>query len=126
MGEMQGAPVTDSFLQANPAQARIHLRRKVFYFVDSLEVGGTETQAVELALRMPTRSYEVTLGCLRVKGPLLEKLKGSAVAVREFHPKGGLDSPGGLYQTARLAAFLRREQFDVAQVIRAPFENVHP
>lgn len=110
---MQGAPVTDSFLRERPEQGGVRARRKVFYLVDSLEVGGTETQAVELALRMPTNTYEVTLGCLRVKGPLLEKLKGSAVATREFYPKGGLDSPAGLYQLARLTNFLRREKFDV-------------
>ena len=52
MGEMQGAPVTDSFLQRAPVRAHARPRRKVFYFLDSLEVGGTETQAVELALRM--------------------------------------------------------------------------
>lgn len=113
MGEMQGVPVTDSFLQAEPVGAGARPRRKVFYFLDSLEVGGTETQAVELALRLPINVYDVTLGCLRVKGPLLEKLKGSAVAIREFHPTGGLDSPRGLYQLARLAAYLRREKFDV-------------
>jgi glycosyltransferase involved in cell wall biosynthesis len=113
MGEMRDAPVTDSLLQAEPAQGGVGRRRKVFYLVDSLEVGGTETQAVELALRMPTNAYEITLGCLREKGPLLEKLKGSAVAIREFHPKGGLDTPAGLYQMARLAGFLRREKFDV-------------
>ena len=45
----------------------------------------------------------MTLGCLRAKGPLLEKLKGSAVAVREFHPSGGLDTPAGMYQMVRLA-----------------------
>jgi glycosyltransferase involved in cell wall biosynthesis len=114
MGEMQGVPVTtDSFLQADPVRAGTRPRRKVFYFLDSLEVGGTETQAVELALRLPVDTYDVTLGCLRVKGPLLEKLKGSAVAIREFHPTGGLDSPAGLYQLARLAAYLRREKIDV-------------
>jgi L-malate glycosyltransferase len=113
MGEMQGAPVTDQFLQSTSAPTGARARRKVFYFLDSLDVGGTETQAVELALRMPTDSYEVTLGCLRLKGPLLEKLKGSPVTVKEFHPKGGLDSPGGLYQLARLTSFLRREKFSV-------------
>jgi glycosyltransferase involved in cell wall biosynthesis len=88
-------------------------RRKVFYFLDSLNVGGTETQAVELALRMPVSEYEITLGCLTAKGPLLERLQGSAVRVEEFHPKGGLDSPKGFYEMLRLAAYLRREQFDV-------------
>lgn len=88
-------------------------RRKVFYLLDSLNVGGTETQAVELALRMPPSEYEITLGCLTAKGPLLERLQGSAVRVEEFHPKGGLDSPAGFYEMLRLARRLRRERFDV-------------
>ena len=87
--------------------------RKVFYLVDSLNIGGTETQAVELARRIPMAGYEVTLGCLRAQGPLLERLRGSEVAVREFHPKGGIDSPAGIYQLLRLSWFLRREKFDI-------------
>lgn len=88
-------------------------RRKVFFFLDSLQVGGTETQAVELARRLDPAVYEVTLGCLRLQGPLLEKLQASAVKLREFHPAGGLDSPRGVWQLLRLAAFLRRERFDL-------------
>jgi glycosyltransferase involved in cell wall biosynthesis len=87
--------------------------RKVFYLVDSLNVGGTESQAVELARRILAAGYEVTLGCLRAEGPLLERLQGSEVVVREFHPMGGLDTPAGLYQLLRLSWFLRREKFDI-------------
>lgn len=97
-----------------PASApAVRPRRKVFYLVDSLEVGGTETQAVELALRMPASGYEITLGCLRAEGPLLARLQGTAVRLEEFHPQGGLDSPGGVYQLARMTGFLRRHAFDV-------------
>jgi glycosyltransferase involved in cell wall biosynthesis len=88
-------------------------RRKVFYLLDSLNVGGTETQAVELARRLDPAAYEVTLGCLRARGPLLEKLQGSPVSVAEFYPEGGLDSPRGIYQLLRLAAFLRRGKFAI-------------
>jgi len=88
-------------------------RRKIFYLLDSLNIGGTETQAVELARRMDPAKYDVTLACLRKEGPLIERLNGSSVKVVEFHPKGGIDSPRGLYQLARMVAFLRREKFDV-------------
>ncbi|MFZ0293864.1 MAG: glycosyltransferase [Candidatus Sulfotelmatobacter sp.] len=88
-------------------------QRKVFYLVDSLNIGGTETQAVELALRIPEAGYDVTLGCLRARGPLLERLQGSNVVVREFYPKGGMDTPAGLYQLLRLSWFLKREKFDI-------------
>jgi L-malate glycosyltransferase len=87
--------------------------RRVFYLLDSLDVGGTETQAVELALRIGSLGYGVTLGCLRAKGLLLDKLRNSAVAVAEFHPGGGIDSPQGIYQILRLSWFLRRGNFDV-------------
>jgi len=112
MNGMQSSPVADSEKPANPVQ-RGQLSRRVFYLLDSLNVGGTETQAVELALRLPAPRYQITMGCLRAEGPLLEKLKGSAVRVQEFHPKGGLDSPSGIYQVIQLAAHLRREKFDV-------------
>jgi L-malate glycosyltransferase len=88
-------------------------RRRVFFLVDSLEIGGTETQAVELALRLDPARYAVTLGCLRMAGPLLAKLKGSTVTVMEWNARGGVNSPRGIYQIFRLARFLRRRRFDV-------------
>ena len=98
---------------APPGQNPGAVRRRVFYLLDSLHIGGTETQAVELARRLDPARYEVTLGCLSTQGPLREKLAGSAVHIEEFRPKGGIDSVGGLYQLLRLAAFLRRGRFDV-------------
>jgi len=112
MSGMQAAPATEKVFRDHPLERTIAARR-VFHLLDSLNVGGTETQAVELALRMASAQYEITIGCLHARGPLLEKLKGSPVKVGEFHPRGGLDSPGGIYQLGRLTAFLRRERFDV-------------
>jgi L-malate glycosyltransferase len=87
--------------------------RRVFFLVDSLQIGGTETQAVELALRLNPARYAVTLGCLRLRGPLLAKLEGSAVSLMEWHARGGVNSPSGIYQILRLARFLRRGGFHV-------------
>ena len=88
-------------------------RRKVFYLLDSLNVGGTEVQAVELATRLNPELYDVTLGCLRAQGPLLERLQGSGVSICEFYPKGGVDSVHGILQMFRLAMFLRRGRFQI-------------
>ncbi|HMK20854.1 MAG TPA: glycosyltransferase [Terriglobales bacterium] len=109
---MQTAPAAGPVIRQAAPERRAEPRR-VFHLLDSLQVGGTETQAVELVLRMATSRYAITLGCLNAQGPLLKRLNGSPVEVREFHPRGGLDSPGGVYQIARLTAFLRREKFDV-------------
>jgi glycosyltransferase involved in cell wall biosynthesis len=96
-----------------PAHCQPTRRRKVFYLLDSLNIGGTEVQAVELATRLNPERYDVTLGCLRARGPLLEKFEGSPVSVREFYPKGGCDSVHGIYQMFRLATFLGRRRFQV-------------
>lgn len=88
-------------------------RRKVFFLLDSLNIGGTEVQAVELATRLNPELYDVTLGCLRARGPLLDRLKGSSVSIREFYPQGGFDSVQGGYQMLRLALFLRRGGFQI-------------
>jgi glycosyltransferase involved in cell wall biosynthesis len=97
-----------SLTQADGCQSR-----RIFYFVDSLNVGGTEVQAVELAIRMAARGHRVTLGCLRAQGPLLERLEGSVVNVEEFYPRGGIDSAGGLYQLFRLIWHLHKSGYDI-------------
>jgi glycosyltransferase involved in cell wall biosynthesis len=109
-----GVPPREKEVGAHPSSAAPGKGpRRIFFLVDSLNIGGTETQAVELARRLDPARYQVTLGCLRARGPLLERLKGSRVVVREFYPEGGVDSPLGIYRLLRLAAFLRRGRFDV-------------
>jgi glycosyltransferase involved in cell wall biosynthesis len=109
--------VSQSLLADSHDSKKVHSasseRRRVFFLVDSFEIGGTETQAVELALRLDPARYAVTLGCLQMRGPLLAKLHGSTVSVMEWSAQGGVNSPHGLYQILRLARFLRRERFDV-------------
>jgi glycosyltransferase involved in cell wall biosynthesis len=109
----QASERSSAELSATAAGSSPRPTRRVFYLVDSFDVGGTETQAVELALRIGAAGYEVTLGSLRAQGPLLERLRGTAVVVEEFHPRGGIDSPRGIYQLLRLSWFLRRGRFDV-------------
>ena len=91
-------------------------RRRVFFLLDSLQIGGTETQAVELALRLDPAHYAVTLGCLQLVGPLLAKLEGSSVSVMEWKTRGGVNSPRGIFQILRLARFLRRGRFEVVHL----------
>lgn len=82
-------------------------RRRVFHLIDSFNVGGTETQAVELARRLPAAGYDVTVGCLKREGPLEDCLQGSGISVREFRSRGGIDSPSGIRQLIRMSWLLR-------------------
>src|SRR6267142_1093916 len=91
-----------------PSIARI---RRVLYLIDTLNVGGTETQVVQVALRLHSRSHPVVVGCLRAEGPLRDVLKREGVPVFEFRKGKTLLSLNGVYQVLRLAIFLRRQQF---------------
>src|SRR6266704_6305238 len=86
---------------------------RVLYLIDTLNVGGTETQMVQAALRLHSPSHHVTVGCLCSKGPLLEPLQQAGIPVVEFRKKKTLLSVNGVHQLMRLALFLRRGQFHV-------------
>ncbi len=86
---------------------------RVLHLVDTLNVGGTETQMVQTTLRLRSTSHHVTVGCLHAKGPLLEVLQQADIPVVEFCKKKTLLSVNGVYQLMRLALFLRRGQFHV-------------
>jgi len=76
-------------------------------------IGGTETQAVELARRLDPRKYQVIVGCLRREGPLLERLNGTPVEIVEVNLGGGIDSPSGLLRIMKLARFLRQRRIQI-------------
>ena len=86
---------------------------RIFFLLDSFMIGGTETQAVELARRLDPSRYQVTIGCLRREGPLLERLKNTPVEITEVNLGGGIDSPSGLIRIAKLARFLRRNKIQI-------------
>ena len=107
------APPNHDLSRAESSSQHPSEARRVFFLVDSLHVGGTETQAVELARRLDPERYRVTLGCLRVRGPLLSRLEGSAVTLRECYPEGGVDSLSGIREMLKLARFFRREKVQI-------------
>jgi len=88
-------------------------QRRVFFLLDSFMLGGTETQAVELARRLDPARYRVTVGCLRREGPLLDRLVASELPVVHVDIGRGIDSPSGALAVLRLARFLRRGRFEI-------------
>jgi L-malate glycosyltransferase len=117
--EQPEVPVTQIRSSERPTdchgdQADSNVRRKtrrVLFLVDTLNVGGTETQVTHVALRLRARSHDVVVGCLRAEGPLLEVLRRGNVAVVEFRKGKTLVSLNGVWQLFRLALFLRRGRF---------------
>jgi glycosyltransferase involved in cell wall biosynthesis len=87
--------------------------RRVFFLLDSFMLGGTEIQAVELARRLDPARYQVTIGCLRKEGPLLDRVEEKHLPVVHIDMGRGIDSPSGALAVLRLARLLRRERFEI-------------
>ena len=86
---------------------------KIFYFIDALNIGGSEMQAVQTAVRMAARGHRLVFGCLHLNGPLLNVLKEHGIETIEFNPGSSLLSFSALKQILRLSTYIRRNDFDV-------------
>jgi glycosyltransferase involved in cell wall biosynthesis len=81
-------------------------------FIQSLELGGSEKQCVEMARLLSRNGFDVTVGCMRRTGPLLRKLAESGLQIVEF-PVASLLRPSAIHQMLRLARYIRANGFDV-------------
>jgi L-malate glycosyltransferase len=89
-----------------------HVRR-VLHVIDSLDVGGTESQMVEVARRLDPRFYDVTVATLRAGGPLTKVLEDAGIRIIEFPKHRTMLSVQAAYQLIRMAWFIRNEKIDV-------------
>lgn len=96
-----------------PKQAREQEVTRVFYLVDSLAYGGSESQLFEVARRLNGGPYRLTVGTLSSGGVYAEQLRQLGIPVVEFPLKGSLLRPGAFLQLMRMARFLHRGAFDV-------------
>lgn len=82
-------------------------------FIQTLELGGSETQCVEVARQLKEEGYDVTVGCLRAGGPLKTKLNEMGLECVEFPVPGSLLRPNTIWQMLKLVAFIRRRKIRV-------------
>jgi glycosyltransferase involved in cell wall biosynthesis len=73
---------------------------------DSLNVGGTEGQFVEVACGLDRARWDVHVTCLRATGPLRARLDAAGLVAWSCGP-GSLASPRAVLAVARLARYLR-------------------
>jgi len=100
-------------LELNPAPVpRYREATRVLLFIESLELGGSERQCLEMARLLSRNGYMVTVGCLRASGPLRSVFGESGLALVEF-PVKSLLRPQALIQMVRLAGYLRKNRVQV-------------
>ena len=74
---------------------------------DTLNVGGTEGQFVEVACGLDRARWDVRVACVRAEGPLRARLEGAGLQPWSLGPSS-FKSPGLAVAILRLAAYLRR------------------
>lgn len=86
---------------------------RILHVIDNLEVGGTETQMVQMAQRQASSGDKVTVATLRAGGPLSEQLREAGIPVMEFPKRRTMVSLQAATQLIRMAWFIRRKKVDV-------------
>lgn len=87
-------------------------RLRLLEFLVDFRLGGTETQAVALATRLDPARFDVSLACMKRRGPLLDALRPRGIPCLEY-PMPSLLSLAALAQGVRLARDLRRGRVQV-------------
>ncbi|MEW6730463.1 MAG: glycosyltransferase [Acidobacteriota bacterium] len=84
----------------------------IMLFTETLTIGGTEQQMMELAKRLDNNRYKIVLGCKLASGPLLKEVTSAQIPLIEF-PLRSFREPHALYQLSRLVKFLYRHRIQV-------------
>src|SRR3989454_7430690 len=95
-----------------PGVRRRPRRAAILLMGDTLGLGGTEGQFVELASRLDRSMWDVHVSCIRAEGPLRARLEAAGVRAWSCG-RGSLKSLGALAPGWRLARYLRHARVDL-------------
>jgi glycosyltransferase involved in cell wall biosynthesis len=100
-------------VSGGPGTPRAGARRiRIVYCLDSMNVGGTELNAIRTAERLDRDRFDLTVTALRPEGPLAERYEAAGVPVFSF-PIPSLYGPAAVRQGLRFARFLRERRVDI-------------
>jgi len=95
-----------------PRGRRRPRRAAILLMGDTLGLGGTEGQFVELASRLDRSMWDVHVSCIRAEGPLRARLETAGVRAWSCG-RGSLKSLGVLARVCGLARYLRHARIDL-------------
>ena len=96
-------------MQATEAQPN---RIRLLKMLTSFQIGGTERQVTNLAMRIDSSRFDLHLACLRNMGELLQEIEPLRVP-RPVFDIGRLYAPKTLWQAIRLGYYIRRHLIQV-------------
>jgi len=85
---------------------------RIAYCIDTMQIGGTELNAVRTAEGLDRSRFEISVISLQPDGPLAERYRAVGIPVDPFRLRS-LYSPDTLRQGVRLMRWLRRERIEI-------------
>ena len=85
---------------------------RVLSFIDNMDVGGTEMNAIRTAERLDRTRFDLTVATLRGDGPLRARYEAAGIPIHEFS-LGRLVGARSMREGFRFAALLRDLRIDV-------------
>lgn len=110
---LRRVPLLPSIVKVS-SSGRLKERPRLLFFVESLALGGSQKQSIEVARLLTMNGWAVTVGCLRAEGLLKERVLEAGLPLVEF-PIRSLLTPRAIGQLFRAALFIRRQHFQVVQ-----------
>ncbi|HTM11122.1 MAG TPA: glycosyltransferase [Verrucomicrobiae bacterium] len=87
-------------------------RIKLFKFVTTFDIGGTERHVVNLVRRLDPELFDIAMGCLHKQGPFLKDIERLQIPVEEYSI-GSFRSRKALQEQLRCARAIRSRRFDI-------------
>jgi glycosyltransferase involved in cell wall biosynthesis len=103
---------TNMIAPARPAHLTSHAPVRIAYCIDTMQIGGTELNAVRTAERMDPARFEISVISLQPDGPLAERYRAAGIPVHPYRLKS-LYAPDSVRQGVRLMRWLRRERIEI-------------
>jgi len=94
------------------SRAQSHDRTRVMFCIDSMQVGGTELNALRTAEHLDRSRFDLSVVCLKQHGPLVARYEAAGIPVIPLVLKN-LYGLNAVRQGLRLATLLRRRQVDI-------------
>jgi len=103
---------TNSLASARPVQLTSHAPVRIAYCLDTMQIGGTELNAVRTAERLDRSRFELSVISLQPDGPIAERYRAAGIPVHPYRLKS-LYAPDSVRQGVRLMRWLRRERIEI-------------
>ena len=111
-GLQAGDPAVPNAAAVRRLQLSPHDPVRIAYCIDTMQIGGTELNALRTVERIDRSRFDISVISLQPEGALAERYRKAGIPVHPY-PLKSLYAPSTIRQGVRLARWLRRERIEI-------------